>query len=254
VLGVPVALYLPRAELRASEKSGSSITEEVFLFCVRLPGTFGVYRKFELGDFSYNTFSLTERFGLFPVPSRIYVDILVLSVTVDLGSNFLSIGFSWKPPAEVLLKAFEPFAGVFTGLVGTLRRRYMLSLSGESPRKGLILFEKGSGAAKTVLGLASMLSPPRESCSSLTTSRVALLGDVRYDFFVGDTSLLGDFLALPLLEYPSYCSLSRLSSARLAALSALRSSSLYCSQYTFVSSRSLRFSSSFSNLSKRRSA
>jgi hypothetical protein len=26
---------------------------------------------------------------------------------------------------------------------------------------------------------------------------VALLGDVRYDFFVGDTSLLGDFFVLP---------------------------------------------------------
>ena len=34
-LGVPVALYLPRAEFIASEKSGSSITDEVFLFCVR---------------------------------------------------------------------------------------------------------------------------------------------------------------------------------------------------------------------------
>ena len=97
----------------------------------------------------------------------------------------------------VLLNAFVPFFGVLTGLAGTLRRRYMLSLSGESPRKGLILFEKASGASKTVLGLASMLSSPRESCSSLTTSRVALLGDVRYDFFVGDTSLLGDFLVLP---------------------------------------------------------
>lgn len=198
VLGVPVALYLPRTEFRASEKSGSSMTDEVFLFCVRLAGTFGVSRKFETGVFSYITLSLTERLGLFPVPSRIYVDILVLSaVTVDLGSNFFSMGLRWKPPMAVLLKAFEPCAGVLTGLVGTLRRRYRLSLSGKSPRKGLTLFEKGSGYSKTVLGLASMLSPPRDSCSSLTTSKVALLGDVKNGYFVGDTSLLGDFLVLP---------------------------------------------------------
>ena len=40
----------------------------------------------------------------------------------------------------VLLNAFEPFLGVLRGLAGTLRRRYMFSLSGESPRKGLTLF------------------------------------------------------------------------------------------------------------------